>query len=767
MSDPDAVTSDAVTSDAGPAAPAPAAQEPRGPVMPRIRSLAGEARRWIRTDARRALLYAGIGLLISWAGNLVIIGAVYNGYAKAPAGAEVTTPSSFVTGAVVWTLGMGILFGLITYAQAVGSNRFWADVRGFPESLMALARSDARTYLPQLLWAFAGAMLVAVILTGATAALLGLTTLILLTSVLRPILVGALGTIWRRVVGALVPNHAKPPADQVLVVAVLGVVVALVGALLVPGPLRLVLGIGAGVAAFMIGQRGAPSPGVAAIVVGVAAGLALAFIAQPVLGHDGGWQECGAAWLQCGGSGLLGWGLVGGAFGAGGALAGSGLGDALANQRIREGWGASFESGFTNQIRFLGTRDMVDPIAMLGGLFGAPGDMPTPGSEAIRDWAGSGGLEGALREFASDPLDFAEKHHITDFIRDFPGQEHGPTDEIERYRSMVDEFQRAQAAGDNAKTNMLGGMLVAELAWLASQVVDPGAGLEATAGKLGARTAAREAEGAVARELTAAERAALYGHVPTDVALTAEQRAFLERKIASVDPLRPTGKDTLNKTFILSFDDGGRALFKPESGGGERVTDALTGPRWASESGTQLWDRGLGFNQVPTTAPMDHPELGRGSVQAWSDARPYDPAKDSFSTLDEQKCAVRDYITGETDRHYGQVLVGSDNSMVPVDHGESFPVAGDDPLMRSEYVHKYMDQDLAPEIMQNLQSVDRDAMRQTLLDGGLSQQQVDRSLARFDSVLSQGRITGAGLGDPGQTVTILNGNFQVKQVTVP
>ena len=750
--DPQPAQPTAAAAAAPPSRPAPAGNE--RVAVGRTKSLLAAMVRWIKGDLKRSLVYAGIGLAISWFANVVIIAAVYNGIAKVPAGAAVTAPSTTLTGSIVWVLGMALAFGVIEYARAVGSKRFWADVRGFPKALTSLVRADGAKAVPHLLWGFAGAMLAAAVMSGSVALVLGLGSLALLASVLRPIMSGLLMLAWRKVVGTISKNWATPPSETVLAVTVVGIVLALIGAYLLPTTeLKVVAAVAAGALAFVRSQPGARATGVTAVVVGVAVGVGLALVAQPVFAHDGGFRECGAdwgAWLGCGGAGsVLQNGLTGGIVGAGGTVVGSGLGNGLGKDRIRRGWGATFEGGFDgfmDQVRFLGERDVADPLSVIAALTGAPREaLVTDGSRKMRDFLDSGGGRDLYEEFAADPLKFANDHGIGDWLREFPTEDHGPItrDDMDRYGALYDEYNQAVAAGDDYNANRLRGMLAATTVWIGGQFIEPGMAAEGIAGRFGTRAAAGGLERVAISELGTAERQAL-SHIPADFPLDATQRALLDRGLITLEEIQKGG---VNQSMRIVFDDGGRAIIKPESGATSTMYEKfLEGPKYSREVGTYVTDRHLDFNMVPATAVMDHPELGRSSVQAWSESKPFKGGGEAFSAIDQQKAAVLDYVTGNLDRHMGNALQSPDGRLILIDHGESFPTKGATNVhMTNEFVNSQFGTTLDAGVVKSVQSVDQAAFRADLVKSGLTEGQADAALSRLNEIATNGKITGQTL----------------------
>jgi len=338
-----------------------------------------------------------------------------------------------------------------------------------------------------------------------------------------------------------------------------------------------------------------------------------------------------------------------------------------------------------------------------------------------------------------------------------------------RYRALYDEFKVAEATGDDYNANRLKGMLLMTTLWIGGQLPGVEIALEGAATRLTTRTAVGGIKEVVSGPVSALERET-FSHIPSGMVLDAEQQTFLSRELGSLEPILDSNGNpiqTLNQTQRLTFSDGSQAIIKPESGVGESVAGSGT-TKYSSEVGTYVVDRALGFDQVPTTAVIDHPDLGRSAIQSWESGTAVDSAG-AYSTTDQQMAAVRDYITGEQDRHLGNVLQSPDGKVIAIDGGEAFPPGGENPMYRSEFVFNTLDQELEPSVLEAVRNVDRAALSQSLLDSGLTQQQVNGAMSRLESIATEGKLTLSGLGSSGQTVTVVPDDFTrgLQQVTLP
>ncbi|MEA2644921.1 MAG: hypothetical protein QOE92_4 [Chloroflexota bacterium] len=708
---------------------------------------------YLNRDIKWALLFAGLGFAISWLANVVITAVVFDGFGKVPPGGPVTSPTTQVTGSIFWAIGMAILMGLLAYRRQVGGKRFWADLRGFPTSIVGLVRHDGQGALGHILWGFAGAMLAAAFISPAVGAMLGLGVLVLVTAVLRPLITGLIMIAWRKVIGALFPQRAAPPKELTLAVVLIGSVIALAATLGLPfWWMKLGLAIAAGVLAFVLTTRGAATPPAAAMLaVGALAALGAALASTAgAFASDGGWRECGtdvAAWLRCGGPDVMKESLLAGAFGGFGGMFGGGVGGPLGADQVNKGWKARLEGGyegFLNQMAFQANRDVTDPLLFIGTLSGAPGPQ-SEGALRLQEFLNSGQGRSAYEEFAADPLGYANKRGLGEWLRDYP--ETAGQEDSERYRALIEQYNQAVAAGDDRKAGELEMMAAATTVWTVGSLIDPEVALEGVVARAGTKGAVRTGEHMLASELE--QQATRHAHLPGDIPLDAEQFGLVNKGIKGWDEmivLDPVTKERrhVNDVHRLTFEDDSKAVFK--GGTGQKVKDGPYGPEmYRNDLSAHTVDRALGFDIVPTTAAIDHPTLGRGSVQAWADAEGKLPS--AYSIEDQHRMATLDYIIGNGDRHDGNIMSRSDGRVVAIDHGNAFPRSGDQPL-RSDFVVLHANEPLHPDVIAGVNRVDPQALAEQLRANGMSHEQIDGVINRLNEVKTNGMITGeAHAGD--------------------
>ncbi len=311
------------------------------------RKLAIAVRDSLLHSVSSALVAAVVGFLAGWLVNVVLMAWRYDGYAVPP-GSPVTGQGSMITGSIFWLLASTIVFGLIGYRRAVGRQRFWADVKSLPGVFSSLLRQDGSRARIHLLWGFAVAMILQQFISPSLAALLGVGVALSIPTLLGRIATGLATSVFSATAKRIAPaTRVRIPPITAMTVGMLGTVGALLlgfvinGGLPLPGPLgwidiRLLIGVGAGVVAWILTARGSAGGSAAMFLLGFTS-LLLAELAKPVKAwaDDGGWDECGGTltgWLSCGDTGPVTVAILstaGGVAAGVGAVLGSGIGAVL------------------------------------------------------------------------------------------------------------------------------------------------------------------------------------------------------------------------------------------------------------------------------------------------------------------------------------------------------------------------------------------------------------------------------------------------------
>lgn len=216
---------------------------------------------------------------------------------------------------------------------------------------------------------------------------------------------------------------------------------------------------------------------------------------------------------------------------------------------------------------------------------------------------------------------------------------------------------------------------------------------------------------------------------------------LLGREVHSMTELDPRGH--VNDAYDVAFTDGTHGVYKPNMPENEFVQVRSTIPEnelAAREVAASRLNEDLGFDLVPTTARWDGPH-GPGSMQEFVENAGPGRAVTDYPAREREQMAVLDYISGNTDRHMGNYLTGSDGRLVAIDHGYSFPESNAEPL-RSDFVQHQMNRQLSADTMARIEATDPAALADRLRASGLNDQAVAGAMNRFHEVRGQGMITG-------------------------
>ncbi len=283
----------------------------------------------LRRNPRKVLLCMAAGWAVGWLVNVWVMARNYGGFVV-PSGSPVVGQGNIVRGASYWFVVSLVVTALLNYRIMAGGERFWTDVRGFPEGIKRLVRDDGAKATAHLLFGAAGGLLLTYTLGPSLSSVVAVGTALVLVSLLRPVVVGGLLLAWRAVIARLAPT-ADRGSLQTTAVATLGGAAALASSIAIHSPtLRILLAVGAAGTAVALSRGRAPSSATVLLVLLGAFVVDGLWEARLALADDGGWQECGSTlsrWWSCSGSDRARW-LA--AYGAGGSALGAGLGAGLA-----------------------------------------------------------------------------------------------------------------------------------------------------------------------------------------------------------------------------------------------------------------------------------------------------------------------------------------------------------------------------------------------------------------------------------------------------
>jgi hypothetical protein len=217
------------------------------------------------------------------------------------------------------------------------------------------------------------------------------------------------------------------------------------------------------------------------------------------------------------------------------------------------------------------------------------------------------------------------------------------------------------------------------------------------------------------------------------------------RPVEKVEPM-PAWKRGQNDSYLVEFEDGGKAIYKPVAGEHEglRRQVSTSGYQGEREVGMYRLDEELGFGRVPTTTWWDGPH-GPGSLQEWHDESVGYLTLDAYDLGQREEMAVLDHVGGSEDRGESNIRSdrrgeGETSSLLAIDNGQAFPDRPVDPKARSRFVTLHPTRGLSPGMVERLRAVDVDRLRRRLLDAGLPDQAVDDALDRLAHLRDTGRL---------------------------
>lgn len=278
-------------------------QSQRQPTPPSVLAVLKALPGWLKDNLRPVLISVVISAAVGFLINVYLMARKYDGY-YVPAGSPAAGEANLLNGTLFWMIGASVVVGIFTYWRAVGSERFWREVRAFPKTISTLFKSDGGGAWTHLLWGAAAAFIASRLLVyGWLGLAVSFGLLAALPSLLGRILAGLIYRVWWAVLSRLAPKAVANANVGSMAVAIIGVGAALVLSFFITIPnVKMLLAIACGVGAVLIG-RGKTSPATTSAIIGAAVAAGALLFSEPAFADDGGWAECGAqfsSWLQCG-----------------------------------------------------------------------------------------------------------------------------------------------------------------------------------------------------------------------------------------------------------------------------------------------------------------------------------------------------------------------------------------------------------------------------------------------------------------------------------
>lgn len=264
------------------------------------------------------------------------MGWIYDGYKKVN-GAPATGENNLIMGTLIYSIGSIVLFALLGYWRAVGTQQFLKDLSNIPIVLSEIFSKDGQSARVHLLWGAGLALLTMQLISPWLSAILAIGLLATFPSILGNILSKFLMQIWFAVVSKLAPAQKDQEISQhTFMVALIGTCTAFAAGFFISGYMvKLLLAVICIVAAISLANQSKPPSALMMFFFAIISiDFFYTFWPQIVFAHDGGRWETGnidlLTWLNSPDTQpLLGYSLAGGLASGIGAPLGWGLGNTL------------------------------------------------------------------------------------------------------------------------------------------------------------------------------------------------------------------------------------------------------------------------------------------------------------------------------------------------------------------------------------------------------------------------------------------------------
>ena len=201
-----------------------------------------------------------------------------------------------------------------------------------------------------------------------------------------------------------------------------------------------------------------------------------------------------------------------------------------------------------------------------------------------------------------------------------------------------------------------------------------------------------------------------------------------------------------NVTFLVDVAHdglGAQAIYKPVRG--ERPLWDFPSGLAHREEGAFLVDMALGWGLVPPTVVRGDLPFDEGSLQLFMPANFEEHyftlvPEDRFSQELRRVCAL-DIVINNTDRKSGHCLLGSDGTIWAIDNGLSFHCQ----FKLRTVIWDFAGEELPEEVRRDLRGLLEAGLPEPLA-AALTEQEVDATLDRTESLLATGRFPSDGHG---------------------
>jgi len=187
-----------------------------------------------------------------------------------------------------------------------------------------------------------------------------------------------------------------------------------------------------------------------------------------------------------------------------------------------------------------------------------------------------------------------------------------------------------------------------------------------------------------------------------------------------------------NEVKLVHLADGSKAVFKPTSG--ESGVNESPGIPWKTEyrreAASYSLAKDLGIDTVPETTTRKI-KGSDGSIQRWVDGT---IVKDHNGPIDRhsvEQIRLLDFVSGNDDRHSGNMIISADGKAHAIDNGRSFRTVPSGPQMPIKTVGQFAGMGLTPQIHDRIKSMDPAKIAQTLNSHKIEHEAIEHTLNRI------------------------------------
>lgn len=198
--------------------------------------------------------------------------------------------------------------------------------------------------------------------------------------------------------------------------------------------------------------------------------------------------------------------------------------------------------------------------------------------------------------------------------------------------------------------------------------------------------------------------------------------AGLEGEIVKTKPIGKAASG-INQSFVVTYKDGGKAVWKPTTGEQDVPPWIPSGTMAKREAATYSLAKHIGVETVPETAMRRH-DGHDGSVQRWRDGVPSFKHDGPVDRATFEQTRLLDFVTGNSDRHDGNMLIGEHGKAIAIDNGQAFGVRQTAVLMPTIGMSQFAGAGLMHETHQMISRIDQQEISILLHKSGIEKEAI-------------------------------------------